>query len=270
MNQEDDQSADEREAGPRSPVRTVQVLHELATSATGVALAQLAERLKYPKTSLFRLLRSLEAGGYVISDNGVHQVGPEAIKLGMAIVQNRGLPKLARPAMEWLSGKTRETIILGFLDETEMQVIYSDVIEATNVLRFIVKMGTAKPLYTSASGLTILAHMAPEKLAKYVERVKFVRHAARTISTVTELKRKLKEVRERGVAVSVDGMFDDVFSIAAPIIDSAGAVRAAISVSAPTSRGAPEEDNFSALVKQAGGEISRLQGYTGAYPPPAA
>ncbi len=269
MNSEDDQLAHERDAGPRSPLRTVQVLHELATKATGVPLAHLADQLKFPKTSLFRLLRSLEAGGYVISDNGVHKVGPETIKLGMAIVQNRGLPNIARPLMEWLSDKTHETIILGFLDETEMQVIYSDVIEATNVLRFIVKMGTVKPLYTSASGLMILANMAPDRLNKYLERIKFVRHAARTISNATELKRKLKEVREHGVAVSIDGMFDGVFSVAAPIIDSSGAVLAALSISAPSSRGESEEENYAALLKQAGSEISRLQGYTGVYPPPS-
>ena len=69
--------ADERDSGPRSPLRTVQVLQELAVSATGVQLAVLADRLQLPKTSLFRLLRSLESGGYVTSLNGVHQVGPE-------------------------------------------------------------------------------------------------------------------------------------------------------------------------------------------------
>ena len=50
------------DANPRSPLRTVQVLHELANAAQAVPLGVLAARLELPKTSLFRLLRALEVG----------------------------------------------------------------------------------------------------------------------------------------------------------------------------------------------------------------
>ena len=263
-----DQSADERDAGPRSPLRTVQVLQELAVSATGVPLAVLAERLQLPKTSLFRLLRSLESGGYVTSLNGVHGIGLEAVKLGMAIMQNREIPNRVRPAMEWLSEKSSETIILGSIDETGSQVIYSDVIDATNPLRFIIKMGTIKPLYTSASGLTILAYMSPAELQTYLADVQFVRFAPNTISSVSMLKRKIKEIRATGVAVSIDGMFEGVFSIAAPVVNAMGVVRAGLSISAPSSRGIRQQQKFANLVSQAGAEVSRLLGYTDTYPPP--
>lgn len=259
---------EDRDAGPRSPLRTVQVLHELAVSASGVQLAALAERLSLPKTSLFRLLRSLENGGYVTSLNGLHQVGPQTVKLGMAIMQNREFPKSARAAMEWLSEASSETVILGSIDDTGMQVVYSDVIDATNPLRFTIKMGTIRPLYTSASGLTILAYMKPEDLRAYLADVKFVRYAPGTISSVTELKRKIKEIRARGTAVSIDGMFEGVFSIAAPVVNGMGQVRAGLSISAPSTRGIRQKEKFADLLMQAGSEVSRLLGYTGAYPSP--
>ncbi len=264
---ENDLLADDRDVGPRSPLRTVQVLQELAVSAAGVPLAGLAERLQLPKTSLFRLLRSLESGGYVTSVNGVHQIGPEALKLGMAIMQNREFPNSARTAIEWLAEKSSETIILGTLDETETNVVYTDVIDATNPLRFIIKMGTIKPLYTSASGLAILAYMNPAELQRYLAEVKFVRHAPGTISSVTMLKRKIREIRGSGVAVSIDGMFEGVFSIASPVVNAKGIVRAGLSISAPSTRGIRQKEKFAALVSQAGSELSRLLGYTGVYPP---
>lgn len=263
-----DMAADERDAGPRSPLRTVQVLHELAVAATGVPLAVLAERLGLPKTSLFRLLRSLESGGYVTSLNGVHQVGPQTVKLGVVIMQNREFPNSARAAMESLSAATSETIILGSIDEAGTHVVYSDVIDATNPLRFIIKMGTVRPLYTSASGLTILAYMKPADLQAYLADVEFVRHAPGTISSVAALKRKVKEIRTRGIAVSIDGMFEGVFSIAAPVVNAMGQVRAGLSISAPSTRGIRQEEKFAELLTQAGGEVSRLLGYTGVYPPP--
>ena len=260
--------ADKRDTGPRSPLRTVQVLHELAVSATGVQLAVLADRLQLPKTSLFRLLRSLENGGYVTSLNGVHQVGPETVKLGMAIMQNREFPNSARAAMDWLSEKSSETIILGSLDDTGTQVVYSDVIDATNPLRFIVKMGTVRPLYTSASGLTILSYMKPADLQAYLASVQFIRYAPKTIASETVLKRKITEIRSRGIAVNIDGMFEGVFSIAVPVVNSVGLVRAGLSISAPSSRGIRQEEKFAKLLTKAGEDVSRLLGYVGVYPPP--
>ena len=264
---ESEQPGEKRDAGPRSPLRTVQVLHELAVSATGVPLAMLAERLDLPKTSLFRLLRSLESGGYVTSVNGVHQVGPETVKLGTAIMRNREFPNSARSAMERLSEASNETIILGSLDDTGMQVVYSDVIDATNPLRFMIKMGTIRPLYTSASGLAILAYMQATELAAYLAEVTFVRYAPGTISSVSALKRKIKEIRTRGTAVSIDGMFEGVISIAAPVVNAMGMVHSGLSISAPSTRGIRQQEKFAQLLTQAGGEVSRLLGYSGVYPP---
>ncbi|MBJ7418689.1 MAG: IclR family transcriptional regulator [Rhodoferax sp.] len=264
---ESQQLDDNRDVGPRSPLRTLQVLHELAISGHGVPLSVLAELLDLPKTSLFRLLRSLESGGYVTSVNGVHEVGPETVKLGSAIMQGREFPKTARPVMERLSKASNETIILGSLDDTGTQVVYSEVIDATNPLRFMIKTGTVRPLYTSASGLAILAYMQAAELAAYLEEVKFVRYAPGTITSVTALKRRIKEVRARGTAISIDGMFEGVFSIAAPVVNAMGIVRCGLSISAPSTRGIRQQEKFAQILTQAGGEVSRLLGYGGIYPP---
>ncbi len=60
----------------RSPGHTVQVLHELALRPAGMSLAALSAHLRLPKTSLFRLLNSLEAGDYVQVENGQYHIGP--------------------------------------------------------------------------------------------------------------------------------------------------------------------------------------------------
>ena len=254
-------------SNPRSPVRTVQVLHELAVSGQGVALAALAARLQLPKTSLFRLLRSLEQGGYVTSSNGMHQVGPQAIKLGVALVQNREFPNCARPAMEWLAAECNETVILGSFDDSGMQIVYTEVIEPSNPLRFSIKSGLTKPLYSSAMGQMLLAYLPAEQKSRYLRDVEFVRLASNTITSIAALKRKIKEIRAAGISVSVDGMFDGVYSIAAPVVNAAGQVFAGLSISAPGTRGPQQERKFAGLLTKAGEEISRVLGYTGAYPP---
>jgi len=266
---DNDKLAPEADLGPRSPLRTVQVLHELAVNAAGMPLAALAQRLQLPKTSLFRLLRSLESGGYVVSANGLHQVGPAALKLGAAIVHNRQFPNCAVPIMQALAEQLDETIILGTIGENGRDIIYIESIEGTHPLRFIIKPGTVKPLYCSANGLVILAHMPAADLRRYLKTVRFERLAPKTISSVAELKARLDRVRATGIAASEEGMFEGVYSVGAPVADASGQVRNAVSISAPSTRGLPREALFSQLIRQAGEEISRMLGYTGPYPPPA-
>lgn len=264
---DDDPSEPGGDANPRSPLRTVQVLHELAVAGQAVPLATLAARLDLPKTSLFRLLRALEQGGYVQSSNGVHQVGPQAIRLGVALVRNRQFPNCAQPTMQWLAAQCNETVILGTYDESRTQIVYTDVIEPSNPLRFSIKPGLTKPLYSSAMGQTLLAWQPADELAHYCKTVQFQRLASNTIGSVAALKRKLKEIRASGVSVSVDGMFEGVYAIAVPVLDASGQVHAGLSISAPSTRGPQQEPKFAALLKKAGEEISRLLGYEGSYPP---
>ncbi|MBS0301648.1 MAG: helix-turn-helix domain-containing protein, partial [Proteobacteria bacterium] len=89
----------DRSAPPRAPVRVMQVITLLARHRDGLPLAQLAEALQLPKTSLFSLLRSLEAGGYVMSENGHHRLGQETFSLAAMIQRTDAFPGNVRP---WL------------------------------------------------------------------------------------------------------------------------------------------------------------------------
>lgn len=255
------------DTNPRSPLRTVQVLHELASAGLAVPLGVLATRLELPKTSLFRLLRALEVGGYVESENGLHRVGPQALKLGAALLRTRQFPDCARLALQWLAAQCDETVVLGTFDVSETQIVYVEVIEPSNPLRFSIRPGLTKPLYSSASGQVMLAYQNADSCARYLSATTFEKLASNTVSGVAALKRRIKDIRAQGVAVSVDGMFDGVYSIAAPVFDNAGQARAGISISAPGTRGPQRQDEFAALLKKAGEEVSRVLGYTGAYPP---
>lgn len=259
--------APQGDANPRSPLRTVQVLHELASAEVAVPLAVLAARLALPKTSLFRLLRALEAGGYVESDNGVHRVGPQALKLGAALLRKRKFPECARPALQRVAAECNETVVLGTFDDSETQIVYIDVIEPSNPLRFSIRPGLTKPLYSSASGQALLAYQSADKRNSYLAATHFEKLASNTVGSVSALKRRMKDIRSQGIAVSIDGMFEGVYSIAVPVFDSAGNARAGISISAPGTRGPQRQAQFGALLKQAGEEVSRVMGYTGAYPP---
>jgi DNA-binding IclR family transcriptional regulator len=256
----------EPDSHPRAPLRTLQMLHALAQAGQGLRLVELSARLDMPKTSLFRLLRALEQAGYVSSIGGLHDLGPQAIALGLALGRSRVFPGGARPTMQWLAEQCSETVILGTFDDSRCQIVYIDVIEPSNPLRFSIKPGLTKPLYSSAIGQSLLAWMQAEERARYLASVTFERLASGTVHSVTALKRRIKEVRAHGMAISEDGMFDGVYSIAVPILDAAGRAPAGLSISAPTKRGAAQQDRFASLLRKAGAELSQLLGYSGPYP----
>src|SRR4051812_44154372 len=151
--------SDDRNGGPRSVLRVMDILHALAAEPDGVTLAKLSEQLRLPKTSVFSLVRALEGGGYVKSNGGRYTLGDQARRLGASLGQARSLPKSVRPVLEWLAGETGETILLGVLSEDGDEISYVDVIESDKPLRFAVRIGNRRPLYCTAAGKTMLAFL---------------------------------------------------------------------------------------------------------------
>lgn len=250
----------------RSPLRTVQVLYELANNPAPVSLADLSARLNLPKTSLFRLMKTLESGDYVIAAPGGYKIGAQTLKLGAAIVQNREFPNCALPVMQLISDDCGETIILGTLADNRTEVVCAEVLQATNPLRFISKAGSTNPLYGSASGQILLANMPKEELDAYLASVKLVKHAPGTIKSTQALRAKLAEIRDTGISESLEGLVEGVYSVAAPVIDMSGKVIAGLSISAPSSRALRQKSKLGKLALRGGEEVSRILGYTGNYP----
>ncbi|MGH8812459.1 MAG: IclR family transcriptional regulator [Advenella sp.] len=250
----------------RSPLRSMQILYELACNREAISLADLSVRLQLPKSSLFRLMRTLESGAYVIALPGGYKTGPAALKLGAAIIQNRSFPNCALPAMQTVSDMCKETIILGTLADNHREVVYEQVIDATSPLRFISKAGSRNPLYGSASGQILLAYMPEHERNNYLDTVKLVKHAPGTIDTVEKLLAKLADVRVTGISESLEGLVEGVFSVAAPVMDEAGKVIAGLSISAPSSRALRQKGKLKKLVLAGGEEISRVLSYAGIYP----
>jgi DNA-binding IclR family transcriptional regulator len=255
-------------AGPRSVLRVLQILHDLAHHPEGRSLTSLSHTLGVPKTSLFSLLRALEIGSYVVSSGGHHRLGIEALKLGAAINQNIEFPKSVRPIMEKLASETHETVILATMASQGYEAVYVDVIEAESPLRFSGKVGDRRPLYASSAGKVLLAYAPEQVRRKFLAEARFVRFTPDTITNRSALLREIAKIRHDGIAVNVNGMLDGVIGIAAPGFDEHGAIVAAIGVAAPTSRVVKRKRLLTALAREAGEQMSRLLNYQGTYPPP--
>ena len=226
-----------------APQRPVMSLSELAT-ATGLA-----------RPTVRRILLTLEELGYVrISDKGF-ALTPRVLDLGTAYVRSLGLWDVARPHMEQLVARTRESCSIAELDGGD--IVYVARVAVPKIVTFAVQIGTRFPALQTSLGKVLLAALEPERLEKTL--------AEPTRSGLTPLWRPgreereaaLREVRARGWALADEDLALGIRSVAVPLRDGGGRVIAAINVNAHAAETSVREllDEHLPLLLHTAGEI---------------
>jgi IclR family acetate operon transcriptional repressor len=263
------ESTGENQAGARAILRVPQVLIEIASSRSGQSLADLSAQLSIPKASLHRIVRTLESGGYLVHDAGIYRLGPNSFHLAGLIVPlapGRAIPVVARPELERLAEATGETVMLGVLSDDRTEIVYADVIDSKEAVRFTIPVGDRRPLYSVASGKAVLAFLPPDALRAYLGHVAFTAFTPHTTNKEA-LPGILPAVRASGVAFDDSGRALGASALASPVFDASGKPICAISAAGPTDRIAAQRSHIELVVRKAGERISRVMGYGGAYPP---
>lgn len=227
----------EREVtGPRSLTRLLGLFDALAKKPDGLTLAELNTVLESPKSSLLNLLRPLVAEGYLMHSHGMYRLGPTAFRLAANIMSVWNFSKLARPYLEELAARSKESVYIGVLDREAQVITYVDAIDSGHSIRFAITVGANRPLYCTAAGRLLLAFADEEFQENYLRTVKLVRRTEHTVTDKKELRKKLEEIRRTGLATSVSEMFQGSAALAAPIHGTEGKVIAAIAIGAPADR----------------------------------
>ena len=237
----------------------LKVLETLEAAESASSLTEIAHRLRESQTVVFRLLKTLAEHGYVQQDAATkrYTLGLRLWEMGARAAGRTGLVEAARPALKWLTSVTGQTSALVVLRDTD--VLYVDVVEGLEPLRFYADLGARAPAYATASGKAMLAHRAD--LVPGVVRKGLRRLAPGTITRPADLRRRLAEVRRTGLSINRGERRDDIAAVAAPIFDARGECVASISISGPRTRFDDTLEEFAKHVRKASDEISLKLGY---------
>lgn len=200
--------------------RAVDVLQCLARSRDGLRLSALVEATGIPKSTLFRIMSTLEARGCVVRDENekTYQLGLKLWELGTAVLDQSELLEVAETHMKRLANTCGESIFLGMLDEGE--VIYVRRVENPKSAVVVRKLGQRAPAYCTATGRAILAFLPPDESARILGEEDLVAHAPTTITDPSVLHQHLEEIRHTRVAV-VDGEYNPtLLCVASPVLDA--------------------------------------------------
>jgi IclR family transcriptional regulator, acetate operon repressor len=243
--------------GPRSLQRTLGIFTVVARSPDGLSLAQLSSQLKSPKSSLLTLLRPLVAANYLAHSNSRYTLGNESFVFATNIISARKLSSVVRGLMTELQQQCPETIILAVMNRTTQTVMYMDVLESPQTVRYSVPIGTTRPLFMSAAGRLLLAYQNEGPRDEYLRRV-----STRQIANDDQLRKKLNSIRRAGLSVSVSETVDGATGVAAPIFGSDGAVLAALLVAGPTERYIREGKSWVDFARDFAFRASRAIGFS--------
>lgn len=232
----------------QSADKALAILAAFSEARPHVGVSELAGELGMHKSTVSRLLATLEKRALVRREGDRFSPGPELARLGGLAVQGLALVKLAREPLERLAAETGETVNLAVPhDERALNVLQ---VRTSHVVGVTDWTGRATPLHGTANGKVLLAFgaaEAPSDLPRLTDR---------TLVSREELAAELARVRERGYATAVEELEIGLHAVAAPVFGEAGACLAAVSVSGPAYRLPVERlQDLGARCIQAGAEI---------------
>jgi IclR family KDG regulon transcriptional repressor len=122
-------------------------------------------------------------------------------------------------------------------------------------------VGHYRPITCSSPGKLLLSYQSKEMVHKVIEQG-LPKRGPNSVTDPNQLMGQLEKIRHDEYCVSIDEMYEDVISIAAPIKDYNGSVIASVSMAAPRHR--INEENIPNYVKdlvKTGRDISSKLGY---------
>lgn len=247
--------------------RTIQVLEILAASPSGFSLADLSRQTGIPKSSLFRILLTLDRSSVVHLDEarGTYSLGTKLIDWGNQALDKIDLKTITHPHLVRLANETRESYYVAVLDDYEVIII--DRADTPEMWRIVARLGNRSPVHATASGQVLIADLSADVLESVLSRGGLKRYTSVTITSVSRLAKRLKEVRETGYAVADAEYKPDLCVIAVPIRDYHGRSVAALMTALQSERAHRNKTIITGIIgtlKQEAASISRQLGFVAA------
>ncbi|MDB5966708.1 MAG: transcriptional regulator, IclR family [Polaromonas sp.] len=224
-------------APQRAGIQSVEVgfalLQALAASNGPLMLRDLAAAAGMSAAKAHRYLVSFQRLTLVVQDAGTtrYDLGPAALKLGLASLARLDSVKLARERLGPLMLDIGETVALAVWGNQGPTIVHWE--ESPRALTVNLRLGDVMPLLSSATGLCFSAFMtaphlldpsAPENsfaalLRQELERSQKLGRQDVPVN-MDEVAARLDEVRSRGLARVVNTLMPGIAGFCAPVFDA--------------------------------------------------
>ncbi|MBK1788548.1 IclR family transcriptional regulator [Prauserella cavernicola] len=196
-------------------------------------LDQLAEEVGVHKSTVLRLLRTLESHHFVHREGARHyRLGSALFDLANRSLEQRDVRRSAEPALAALNERTGHTVHLASFEDDE--AVYIDKFEGHHSVRMYSRVGKRARLHCTAVGKVLVAALPPARREELARSLEYPVFTAGTIGDAEAYLAELDRVLACGYALDATEHEDFIHCIAAPVRGARGEVLAALSLSVPT------------------------------------
>jgi DNA-binding IclR family transcriptional regulator len=244
--------------------RGLRLLCEFSRQERELSAPELARRLQAPRTTVFRLLSTLEQMGFVerTPDGRNYRLGMAVLRLGFEYLASLELTELGQPLLARLCDDLRYACNLVVRDGR--QIVYVAKVSPPALLSSAINVGARLPAHATVLGRILLEDLSLAELRALYPEDRLEIFSENTPRSVRELFEMVQSDRERGYVLG-EGFFESSIStIAAPVRDHSGRVIAALGATIPSAHIAPERiEPLLGQVRATADELSRLLNYPG-------
>jgi IclR family pca regulon transcriptional regulator len=199
-----------------SLARGLAVIRAFGDGRAELTIADVARLTGLSRAASRRCLHTLSVLGYASSGaHGKHELTPRILALGYAYLGSTPVARVAQPILERVAERLHESSSLAVLDGHE--IIYVARAATSRILSVGLSVGSRLPADCTSMGRVLVA-LAPEsERARFLARVKLVRHTPQTIVDRHALRATLDRVRAAGYAIVDQELEQGLRSLAVPV-----------------------------------------------------
>ncbi|MGH6627861.1 MAG: IclR family transcriptional regulator [Burkholderiaceae bacterium] len=242
--------------------RGLRLLGEFSRDSRTLGAPELARRLDLPRSTVFRLLNTLETMGFIERTSGGndYRLGLAVLRLGFEYLSSLELTELGQPVLARLCDEIRYPCNLVVRDGRS--IVYVAKVTPPTPFVSAVRVGTRLPAHATVLGRILLEDLTLPELRKLYPEDHLEVFSSNTPKTVLELFNMVQVDRERGYVLG-EGFYEaSISTIAAPVRDESSHIVAALGTTIPAGRiEADRIDELVQRVRASADELSRLLNY---------
>lgn len=258
-----DFSLKDQSSGTQSIVRALTILEAFPLNGPEIGLSALSRLLGINKTTTYRILKTLEANGYIsrslVSRN--YRLGAKVFELGSYYQSKLDLRSSSMPYLKSLSERTGHASFLcvkSMLDAICIDYVPVD----TNQDYFALKIGGRQPLHCGGASRAFLMDMQAKELAAYASETGLPSLTPKSITSLNQLQEEVNISRRQGFVFSDEDVTTGIAAIGVPVFDYSRKIVAAISISGIAQVLRDNLEELSSETINAARSISESMGYS--------
>ncbi|WP_175942904.1 IclR family transcriptional regulator [Caballeronia sp. BCC1704] len=215
--------------------RGLRILSEFSPREPVLGAPELSRRLGIPRTTVFRLLQTLESLGFLerADSERNYRLGVAVLRLGFEYLSSLELTDHGLPLIEALRDDTGLSTHIVIRDGRDVVFVAKAQSHASGFSAVKVNVGTRLPAHATTHGHVLMGDLSLDDLRELYAGLTLERFTSQTPGTVEELFDRVKVDAERGYATSESSFEHGISVVSAPVRGDTGRIAAVVTTTVP-------------------------------------